>query len=150
MHARVRARLDAHEARASGTQFCFSGADFVRERAVEHLSKKWSATMKRISRVLVLSGFVLGLTSAAAFAGGNIVTRSVEDANADLMRTYQTHGGSPAGNIRVRSEADAYADLMRDWSAKPSTAIGQSVHARAAADAYADMMRIWGPVASVQ
>lgn len=106
--------------------------------------------MKRISKVLVLSGFVLGLTSAASFAGGNIVTRSVEDANADLMRTYKTHGGQPAGLVRTRSAEDAKADLMRDWNAKSSNAEGAAVQARKSDDVYGDLMRLsfgFGPTA---
>lgn len=105
--------------------------------------------MKRISRVLVLSGFVLGLTSAASFAGG-IVTRSVDDANADLMRTYKTYGGQPAGIVRTRSAEDAKADLMRDWNAKSSNAEGAAVQARKSDDAYVDLMRLsfgFGPTA---
>jgi hypothetical protein len=82
------------------------------------------------------------LTSAAAFAGGNIVTRSVEDANADLMRTYKTHGGQPAGTVRTRSAEDAKADLMRDWNAKSSNAEGAAVQARKSEDAYSDLMRL--------
>ena len=107
--------------------------------------------MKRISKVFVLSGFVLGLTSAAAFAGGNIVTRSVEDANADLMRTYETHGGQPAGTVRTRSAEDARADLIRDWNAKSSNAEGAPVQARNSVDAYVDLMRMsfgFGPAAN--
>ena len=98
--------------------------------------------MKKISKVFVVSGFVLGLTSAAAFAEGNIVTRSVEDANADLMRTYKTHGGQPAGIVRTRSAEDARADLMRDWNAKSSNAEGAVVQARKVDDAYSDLMRL--------
>jgi hypothetical protein len=107
--------------------------------------------MKRISKVLVVSGFVLGLTSAASFAGGNIVTRSVEDANADLMRTYETHGGQPAGTVRTRSAEDARADLVRDWNAKSSNAEGPSVQARNSVDSYIDLMRLtfgFGPTAN--
>ncbi len=107
--------------------------------------------MKRISKVFVLSGFVLGLASAASFAGGNIVTRSVDDANADLMRTYKTHGGQPAGMVRTRSAEDAKADLMRDWNAKSSNAEGAVVQTRKADDAYSDLMRLtlgFGPTAN--
>lgn len=98
--------------------------------------------MKRITQVLVVSGFVLGLTSAAAFAGGGIVTRSIDDANADLMRTYKTPAGPPAGTVRARSAEDAHADLMRDWNAKSSNAEGAPVQARNSVDAYIDLMRL--------
>ncbi len=106
--------------------------------------------MKRISKVFVLGSFVLGLASAASFAGGNIVTRSVEDANADLMRTYKTHGGQPAGMVRTRSAEDTKADLVRDWNAKSTNAEGAAVQARNSADAYSDLMRLsfgFGPTA---
>jgi hypothetical protein len=107
--------------------------------------------MKKLSKVLVMSGFVLGMASATAFAGGNIVTRSVEDANADLMRTYKSYGGQPAGIVRVRSAEDAKADLMRDWNAKSSNAEGPAVQARKADDAYSDLVRLtfgFGPTAN--
>jgi len=97
--------------------------------------------MNKMSTVLVASSFVFGLVSASAFAGG-IVTRSVDDANADLMRTYKTHGGQPAGTVRTRSADDAKADLMRDWNAKPSNAEGAAVQARKSEDAYSDLMRL--------
>jgi hypothetical protein len=83
----VRARLDAQEARFSRAQFRSAGADCVRERVVEQLSKIWSSIMTWVSKVFDLSGSVLGLTSAASFTGGKFVTRSVDDANADLMST---------------------------------------------------------------
>lgn len=86
---------------------------------------------------------ILVLASQASFAGGNIVTRSVEDANADLMRTYRSHGGQPAGIVRARSADDAKADLMRDWSAKASTDMGAAVQARSEEATYVDLMRIW-------
>jgi hypothetical protein len=106
--------------------------------------------MKRISKVVVMSGFVLGLASAASFAGG-ITTRSVEDANADLMRTYKTYGGQPAGAVKTRSAEDARADLMRDWNAKSSNAEGPAVQARNSIDAYIELMRLtlgFGPTAN--
>src|ERR1700709_573676 len=98
--------------------------------------------MKNLSKILVVSGFVLGAASTASFAGGNIVTRSVEDANADLMRTYKTHGGQPAGTVKTRNAEDAKADLVRDWSAKSSNAEGAAVQARKSDDAYSDLMRL--------
>jgi hypothetical protein len=98
--------------------------------------------MKKLSKIFVVTGFVLGVASTASFAGGNIVTRSVEDANADLMRTHKTHGGQPAGTMRTRSADDAKADLMRDWNAKSSNAEGGVVQARKSDDAYSDLMRL--------
>jgi hypothetical protein len=98
--------------------------------------------MKKLSKIFVATGFVLGVASTASFAGGNIVTRSVDDANADLMRTYKTHGGQPAGMVRTRSADDAKADLMRDWNAKSSNAEGGVVQARKSDDAYSDLMRL--------
>ncbi len=98
--------------------------------------------MKKLSKVVVVGGFVLGMASATAIAGGNIVTRSVEDANADLMRTYKTHGGEPAGAVRTRSAENARADLVRDWNAKSSNAEGAVVQARKSDDAYSDLMRL--------
>ena len=70
------------------------------------------------------------------------MTRSVDDANADLMRTYKTYGGQPAGMVRTRSVEDARADLMRDWNAESSNAEGTAVQARNSIDAYIDLMRL--------
>ena len=104
--------------------------------------------MKSTYRLFALAA--IAVAGCALADGAAVATRSTADMEADLMRTYQSHGGTSAGNIRVRSEADAHADLVRDWSAKPSTVAGKSVHSRAAAETYADMMRIWGPVAAAQ
>ena len=98
--------------------------------------------MKKLSKILVVAGFVLGVASTASFAGGNIVTRSVEDANADLMRTYKTYGGQPAGTVRTRNAEDAKADLVRDWNAKSSNTEGAVVQTRKSDDAYSDLMRL--------
>lgn len=96
-------------------------------------------------------GIVLAGVAGAVLADGTlIITRSIADAHADLMRTYKTEGGVSAGNVRTRNEADAHADLVRDWSAKPSADVGRSIGARSQDDAYADMMRIWAPVTKVQ
>jgi len=97
--------------------------------------------MKKLNNVLVMGGFVLGMASATAFAGG-IVTRSVEDANADLMRTYKSHGGQPAGTVKTRNAEDAKADLVRDWNAKSSNAEGAAVQARKSDEAYSDLVRL--------
>ncbi|MBI3528501.1 MAG: hypothetical protein HY067_11080 [Betaproteobacteria bacterium] len=100
--------------------------------------------MKRISNIFVVVGLVmLGLTSAETYAGREIVTRSVEDAHADLMRTYKAPGGPPAGIVHSRSAEDAKADMMRDWSAKPSNSPGVAVHARSIDEDYIDLMRMW-------
>jgi hypothetical protein len=106
--------------------------------------------MKSTIRLMTLGVLFVGFAGAALADGAAVVTRSTADMEADLMRTYQTPGGSPAGHIRIRNEADAHADLMRDWSAKADATVGQSVHSRAAAETYADMMRIWGPLAANQ
>ncbi|HZP91377.1 MAG TPA: hypothetical protein VFB20_00640 [Burkholderiales bacterium] len=107
--------------------------------------------MKLIRKRFLLGSIAaLGLVSSASFAGGNIVTRSIEDINADLMRTYRTHGGQPAGMVTTRSAADANADLVRDWNAKPSGTNGKGVQARSVDDAHADLMRYWGPVATAK
>ena len=63
-------------------------------------------------------GTIALLTAGIALAGSEVVTRSIEDANADLMRTYTTPGGPPAGQVKSRSSDDAFADLMRDWDGK--------------------------------
>ena len=106
----------------------------------------------KLNRKLSLAGGVaiLVLASQVSFAGGNIVTRSVEDANADLMRTYKSHGGQPASIVRARTADDAKADLMRDWSATASTETGAAVLARSEDASYVDLMRIWAGTVAVQ
>lgn len=89
---------------------------------------------------------ILALASQASFAGGNIVTRSIDDANADLMRTYKSHGGQPASIVRARTVDDAKADLMRDWGAKASAETGAAVQARSEDASYIDLMRLWAGV----
>lgn len=93
------------------------------------------------------------LAAGFAFAEGpEVVTRSVEEAHADLIRTFKNPGGPPAGQIRSRSADEAYADLMRDWDGrltkKQGAIVGVSseapvVRTRSSEDAYKDMMRIW-------
>lgn len=103
--------------------------------------------------VITSVGAAAILAVGAAFAAGpEVVTRSVEDAHADLTRTFKTHGGPPAGQIRSRSVDDAYADLMRDWDGRLTRKQGEIVgvgseapvvRTRSSEDAYKDMMRIW-------
>jgi len=93
---------------------------------------------------LSMAGAVFALASTAAMAADNLVTRSVEDAHADLMRTYTTHGGPPAGIVRTRSPEAANADLMRDYGAKTSNADARAVQTRSKEASYIDLMRMWG------
>jgi len=69
----------------------------------------------------------LGIT-LAGLAIADVATRSTEDMNADLMRTYQNHGGPSAGGVGTRSEEGNYRELMRDWDGKlankPGTIVG--------------------------
>jgi hypothetical protein len=73
----------------------------------------------------ILAAFGITLTGLAL---ADVTTRSTEDMNADLMRTYQSHGGPPAGGVGTRSEAGNYSELMRDWDGKltnkPGTIVG--------------------------
>jgi hypothetical protein len=101
--------------------------------------------MNRIGKLWMAAG-ILALASSSAFAGGNIVTRSVEDAHADLMRTYKSHGGQPAGTLTSRNADNAHSDLMRDWSARSSGEAGRAVQARTEDASYIDLMRMWAGV----
>ena len=69
----------------------------------------------------------LGIT-LASLAIADVATRSTEDMNADLMRTYKTYGGPSAGGVGTRSEEGNYRELMRDWDGKlankPGTIVG--------------------------
>ena len=75
------------------------------------------------SSILAAFGIML-----AGLALADVTTRSTEDMNADLMRTYKSHGGPPAGGVGTRSEAGNYGELMRDWDGsltnKPGTIVG--------------------------
>lgn len=106
------------------------------------------------SNILMTSLGVAALMAAsvALAAGTEVVTRSVADAQADLMRTYTNPGGQPAGQIMTRSADECYADLMRDWDGKLTKAQGTIVGvastkpvvgSRSSEAAYNDMMRTW-------
>ena len=85
--------------------------------------------MKQRNRKLLTGSIlaVLGIT-LAGIALADVTTRSTEDMNADLMRTYKSHGGPPAGGVGTRSEEGNYRELMRDWDGKlantPGTIVG--------------------------
>ena len=85
--------------------------------------------MKHHNRKL-LTGSILaafGIT-LAGLALADVTTRSTEDMNADLMRTYKSHGGPSAGAVGTRSEEGNYKELIRDWDGKltnkPGTIVG--------------------------
>lgn len=104
---------------------------------------------------MLMSSFAAAaiLVAGTAFAEGpEVVTRSVEEAHADLIRTFKSAGGQPAGSIKSRSVDECYADLMRDWDGrltkKQGAIVGVAseapvVRTRSSEDAYKDMMRIW-------
>ena len=85
--------------------------------------------MKHHNRKLLTSSILaaLGIT-LASLALADVTTRSTEDMHADLMRTYQSHGGPSAGGVGTRSEEGNYRELMRDWDGrltnKPGTIVG--------------------------
>src|ERR1700704_5484473 len=78
----------------------------------------------------LLTGSILaafGIT-LAGLALADVATRSTEEMNADLMRTYKSPGGPSAGAVGTRSEEGNYRELMRDWDGKltnkPGTIVG--------------------------
>lgn len=75
--------------------------------------------MKILSKLTLIAGGLLATSVAFADSGTTTIkTRSVEAAQADLMRDWNYRPGAseqPAGTVRARTSADAYADLMRDW-----------------------------------
>jgi len=85
--------------------------------------------MKRNARKLlarsIVAASVLALSGVAL---AQVNTRSTEDAYADLMRTYETHGGPPATAVQSRSDRQNYAELMRDFDGRltqrPGTLVG--------------------------
>lgn len=106
------------------------------------------------AKILMSSiGAAAVLAAGVAFAEGpEVVTRSVEEAHADLIRTFKNPGGPPAGQIRSRTPDECYADLVRDWDGrltkKQGTIVGVAseapvVRTRSSEAAYKDMMRIW-------
>jgi hypothetical protein len=104
------------------------------------------------SKILMSSlGAAAALAASVALAAGSdVATRSVENAQADLMRTFTNPGGPPAGQVKSRSADQAYADLMRDWDGKLTkgqiVGVGSSkpvVGTRSSEEAYKDLMRIW-------
>ena len=86
--------------------------------------------MKQRNRKL-LTGSILaafGIT-LAGIALADVTTRSTEDMNADLMRTYKSPGGPSAGGVGTRSEEGNYRELMRDWDGKLTNTPGKIVGA---------------------
>ena len=85
--------------------------------------------MKQDTRKL-LTGSILAAFGVmlAGLAFADVTTRSTEDMNADLMRTYKSPGGPSAGGVETRSEEGNYRELMRDWDGKltnkPGTIVG--------------------------
>jgi len=85
--------------------------------------------MKQHTRKLLTGSILaaLGIT-LAGIALADVTTRSTEDMNADLMRTYKSPGGPSAGGVGTRSEEGNYRELMRDWDGnltnKPGTIVG--------------------------
>jgi hypothetical protein len=75
--------------------------------------------MKTLSKLTLIAGGLLATSVAFADSDATTIkTRSVEAAQADLMRDWNYRPGAgeqPAGTVRTRTNADAYADLMRDW-----------------------------------
>jgi hypothetical protein len=119
---------------------------------MNHPYMKRSTNMK--SKILMTSFGAAALLAAgvALAASSEVATRSVEDAQADLMRTFTSQGGPPAGYVKSRSADECYADLMRDWDGKLTKAqgtivgVGSSkpvVGSRSSVAAYKDLMRIW-------
>jgi len=110
--------------------------------------------MNMKSKILMTSLGAAALLAAgvALAAGTEVVTRSLDDAQADLLRTYTSPGGQPAGQVMTRSADDCYADLVRDWDGKLTKAQGTIVGvastkpvvgSRNSEDAYNDMVRNW-------
>ena len=80
------------------------------------------------AKLTVICAAICGGTMlAAAAVAADIGTRSSEDAYADLMRTWQSHGGKPAGYVKSRKIADSYADMMRDWDGRLTRSAGTIV-----------------------
>ncbi|MEX0959814.1 MAG: hypothetical protein WDZ63_11060 [Burkholderiales bacterium] len=97
---------------------------------------KWLA-----GSVMALSAVILA-TSAIA---GEIRSRNVEDAQADLLRDWNAKDSGQKGSlVRSRSQEDAYADLMRDRGAKPAGE-ARVVGRRSEMAMYKDLMRDWSP-----
>lgn len=103
------------------------------------------------AKMLIKSVGVIALTTAGSALAADVSTRSVEEAQADLMRTYKSAGGEP-GRLTSRSSKDAYADLVRDWDGKQTQRQGEIVGATSSAapvasrsveDANKDLMREW-------
>ena len=103
------------------------------------------------AKTLIGSMGMAALITAGSALAADVGTRSVEEAQADLMRTYKSAGGEP-GKLTSRSSKDAYADLIRDWDGKQTQRQGEIVGATSSAapvgsrsveDANKDLMREW-------
>ena len=103
------------------------------------------------AKTLIGSMGMVALITAGSALAADVGTRSVEEAYADLMRTYKSAGGQP-GQLTSRSSKDAYADLIRDWDGKQTQRQGEivgttssaaPVASRSVEDANRDLMREW-------
>jgi hypothetical protein len=98
--------------------------------------------MKPISLNACVAALAIA-SSPICFADPPVGTRSLNDMNHDLNRTWISEGGESAGIITSRSEDAAYADLIRDWNFKGSNTPTKSVASRNQDNAHADLVRDW-------
>lgn len=98
---------------------------------------------------LMLAAAVAAMTLAGgAYAGGpNIVSRSPEAAQADLVRNWSFQGGGTAVPVRERTKAEMHADLVRDWNGPTKEQVAGEDKAipqtRTTQQAYDDLVRNW-------
>jgi hypothetical protein len=99
------------------------GPSFVQLTETEELTMRHHDMKLLTGSILAALGITL-----AGIALADVATRSTEDMNADLMRTYKSPGGPSAGAVGTRSEEGNYRELMRDWDGKlankPGTIVG--------------------------
>lgn len=98
--------------------------------------------MNQISLNACVAALVIA-SSPICFADPSVATRSLNDMNHDLNRTWRSEGGESAGVITSRSEDAAYADLIRDWNFKGSNTPSKSIASRNRTNAHADLIRDW-------
>ena len=89
----------------------------------------------------------MAMANSACAEGPQIVSRSLENAQADLVRDWNFKGGGTPIPVRRRTRLEMQADLVRDWNGPSKEAVATRerdiLRSRATQDSYDDLMRNW-------
>ncbi len=105
--------------------------------------------MKTVSKLMLAGAVASIFATGGAYADGTkIMSRSLEAAQADLVRDWNFTGGGKPIPVVERTKAEMQADLVRDWKGPSKAAIAaedKSIpQSRTTQQAYDDLVRNWG------